>query len=380
MPLDEPGWWYGPGDATIVRLLTPLEQLYARLAVRRLTRRQPYRSRLPVICVGNFTAGGTGKTPLTLYLAERLKEMGERPAILTRGYGGRVKGPHWVDASNDRACDVGDEPLLLARVGATLISRDRRTGAIAIETDAADYTVILMDDGLQNPSLVKDLTLAVIDQRRGTGNGHVIPAGPLRAPLDAQLPLTDAIVLNTTASTGFGKTGTSGVGMSDATGREQIAEAAKAPTRLASLRREFLGPVLAAHAEATGDLSWLAAQPLIAFAGIANPDRFFALLEACGGRISERHAFKDHHTFRGEDARRLMLAARSNGAALVTTEKDHVRLQGADGDVLQLAGLARTLPIHLAFEDSDARRADALLAAALSAGGYRAGFGARRKT
>lgn len=366
VPLDEPAWWYDPGDARIVRLLHPLEWLYTRQVVRRLEARQPYRSRLPVICVGNFTAGGTGKTPLTLHLVQGLAGMGERPAILTRGYGGRLKGPHWVDARADSAREVGDEPLLLARAAPTLIARDRRAGAIAIETAPEDYSVIVMDDGLQNPALVKDLTLAVVDARRGMGNGHVIPAGPLRAPLEVQLPLTDAIVLN----------GPPAVTSAEQPGQDDDVETAlgkggNSATRLATLRREFPGPVLAARTQAAGDLSWLAGQPVIAFAGIANPERFFSLVESCGGRILERHAFKDHHSFSEEDAHRLLAVARAAGASLVTTEKDHVRLCGAGTNVGELARRARVLAIRLVFEDGD-ERAQALLAGALSAGGYRA--------
>lgn len=376
MPVDEPDWWYGPESSAKVRYLRPLELLYARQAVRRLNRpHQPYRSRLPVICVGNFTAGGTGKTPLTLHLVDRLTAMGERPVILTRGYGGQLKGPHWVDATGDWARDVGDEPLLLARSAPTLISRDRRAGAIAIEASPMDFSVIIMDDGLQNPAIAKDLTLAIIDARRGLGNGHVIPAGPLRAPLDAQLPLTDAIVLNgppvspppelpiggdvdANAGENAGATPSRGA---DISGTDDVTSA-----RLATLRREFPGPVLAAHAEAVGDLSWLTAQPIVAFAGIANPDRFFSLVERCGGRIAERLTFKDHHSFSEDDARRLLGIAAAAGATLVTTEKDHVRLRGPSEVVGQLAQAARTLPIRLVIEEADRQRADALLAGALT--------------
>ena len=361
MPLDEPAWWYGPKDAATVRLLYPLEWLYARQAARRIERRQPYRSRLPVICVGNFTAGGTGKTPLTLHLAGRLIAMGERPAILTRGYGGHVKGPHWVAARVDKARDVGDEPLLLARSVPTLISRDRRAGAIAIETAPSDYSVIIMDDGLQNPALAKDLTIAVVDARRGLGNGHVIPAGPLRAPLDVQLPLTDAIILNGPASSGTSASVAETASVAPVPGSDDLTSA-----RLASLRREFPGPVLAAHAEAAGDLTWIGMQPVIAFAGIANPDRFFRLVEHCGGHIAGRRTFKDHHAFTDEDARGLLDAAAAAGAQLVTTEKDHVRLSGLGDTLEELARMARTLPIRLVIEDADAQRADALLAGALA--------------
>ncbi len=197
MRLDEPSWWYGKDGERMARLLRPLSRIFSHFAVERLTKRTPYRSRLPVICVGNFTAGGTGKTPLTLHIARLLAASGEHPAILTRGYGVKRAGPYWIDDMSELAEDVGDEPLLLARVAPTLVAHDRRAGAVAIETSGRNISVIVMDDGLQNPALAKDLTIAIVDAVRGIGNGEVIPSGPLRAPLDVQLAITDAILVNT---------------------------------------------------------------------------------------------------------------------------------------------------------------------------------------
>lgn len=342
----------------MARLLAPLSRLYAASVARRLGLHAPYRARLPVICIGNFTAGGTGKTPLTQLITRRLIDQGERPAILTRGYGGRVRGTHFIDAARDRASDVGDEPLLLARAAPTLVARDRRAGAIAIERDRRDFSVIVMDDGLQNPHLAKDLSIAVVDAMRGLGNEMVIPSGPLRAPLDAQLPLTDAIVLNRPP-----------LGGKD----DAVAQAAMS-SRKEQLRRDFQGPVLEARAVAAGDPSWLAGQPLLAFAGIANPARFFALVEQLGGRILERRSFKDHHAFSATDAQKLLARAGQLNARLLTTQKDHVRLTGHDDAREALAHEARVLEISLAFVDADAVRLDALLAATLSHGGYRAGL------
>jgi tetraacyldisaccharide 4'-kinase len=184
--LDEPTWWYGGGGDFRQRALVPLGRLYGWIAERRYSRHRPYRSRLPVICVGNFTAGGTGKTPLAIAIARLLIARGERPVFLTRGYGGRTAGPAWVAASPGAARLYGDEPLLLCAVAPTLVARDRRAGVIAIEADRRQPTVIVMDDGLQNGAVAKDLSLALVDGKRGVGNGEVIPAGPLRAPLDFQ--------------------------------------------------------------------------------------------------------------------------------------------------------------------------------------------------
>lgn len=350
MPLDEPSWWYGAPHSRMARVLRPVARLYSWMAVRRLSAQQPYRSRLPVICVGNFTAGGTGKTPLTLEIARRLKAMGENPVILTRGYGGRTAGPHWVVPQHDTARDVGDEPLLLARAAPTLIARDRRAGAIAIETSAAGHTVIVMDDGLQNPSLTKDLTFAVIDARRGLGNGEVIPAGPLRAPIEAQLALVDAILVNSPSTR-------------SATDGEAIAR----------LRREFPGPALGAGISVEGDTTWISQTPLLAFAGIANPERFFLLLQSYGGRLAETRVFKDHHAFKNSELRDLHERARSIGAQLVTTEKDYVRLLACMDEAHRLADSVRILPIRLDLEDIDSARLDALLEGTLRTGGYRGG-------
>lgn len=355
MPLDEPKWWYGPADARVVRLLQPLAQIYGRLAARRLGSRQGYRSRLPVICVGNFTAGGTGKTPLTLEVVRRLVAMGERPAILTRGYGGRIAGPHWIDLDRDTARTVGDEPLLLARAAPTLVARDRRAGAIAIETTAQGYTAIVMDDGLQNPALNKDLTFAVIDARRGLGNGQVIPAGPLRAPMEVQLPLADAIVVNAPPTLRSGE----------------------ADDTVTTLRRAFPGPVLAARVTATGDLDWLREGPVLAFAGIANPERFFSLVRSCGGQIAETRVFKDHHAFSAAEIADLIARAQALGCALATTEKDLVRLTHGTAEARQLARQVRAVAIRATFDDADDQRADALIAGAVGTGGYRGGAGRR---
>ncbi len=339
----------------MARLLTPFSRLYAASVTRRLASRALYRSRLPVICVGNFTAGGTGKTPLTLLIARLLIGKGQRPAILTRGYGGRISGPHFIDGTRDRAADVGDEPLLLAQAAPTMVARDRRAGAIAIENDTRDFSVIVMDDGLQNPLLAKDLTIAVVDAKRGLGNGMVIPSGPLRAPLEVQLPLTDAIVLNRPPI---------GANNDDVAAAEAVMA-----RRAEQLRRDFQGPVLAARAVAATDTSWLADEPLLAFAGIANPARFYALIEQLGGRIADRQTFKDHHAFTVRDAEQLLARAANLNARLITTQKDRVRLTGHQDARASLASQARVLAVSLTLEAGDASRLDALLDAALSHGG-----------
>ena len=353
MPLEEPAWWYAVEPDARARLLQPVAALYGWVAARRLRRTQPYRSRLPVVCVGNFTAGGTGKTPLALAIARHLLDEGETPVFLTRGFKGRAKGPRWVDSEADTATEVGDEPLLLARLAPVMIARDRRAGAMAIERGDRAASVIVMDDGLQNPALVKDFAIAVVDGVRGLGNGLVIPAGPLRAGLGLQLRLADAILVNAARDA--------------PSGRGSISVDAQ-------LRGCFAGPVLAASPAPTGDTSWIAQRPLVAYAGIGNPERFFALLEHLGGGLAGRARFADHHPFSEADARRLLAEAERHGAALVTTEKDLARLSGLGGARARLREASRALAITLAFEDRDADRLADLLRAALATGGYRAGL------
>jgi tetraacyldisaccharide 4'-kinase len=216
-----------------------------------------------------------------------------------------------------------------------------------------------MDDGLQNPSLAKDLTLAIVDAARGLGNGEVIPAGPLRAPLDVQLGLTDAIVLNTPPNAADAAEGSG---------------PAPPALLLEALRRDFPGPVIAASAEAATEAGALTGAPLVAFAGIANPARFFALLERLGGRIAAHLVFKDHHAYSESDAERLLALAVTHGATLVTTEKDHVRLVGYGGARERLAKAATALPIRLAFSEQDGHRLSELVTTAALTGGYRRGL------
>ncbi len=346
MPRTEPSWWYGPPDSVAARLLQPAASLWARAATRRFERTTPYLSSLPVVCVGNFTAGGTGKTPLSILLAGLFESRGERPAFLTRGYGGRLAGPHLVSPGLDTAADVGDEPLLLARHAPVMIARDRRAGAQAIERNSGltPPSVIVMDDGLQNPALAKSLTLAVVDGRRGLGNGHVIPAGPLRAPISLQLGLADAIVVNRPR------------GVPDA--EQHVVKA---------LRRTFEGPVLEASVEPVDRDATLKSARVLAVAGIANPTRFTSLLVELGAQIVATRVYPDHHAFTESDARAILADADRLGARIVTTEKDWVRLVGATGLRATLRDRAEQLAIEMRLEPRDALRLSALIDSALAA-------------
>lgn len=345
MPVREPAWWYREQGGWQQRLLSPVSRIWQWSAARRLARGKPERAALPVICVGNFTAGGTGKTPISILIARLLIAGGERPVFLTRGYGGRLRGPHRVNSALDTAIDVGDEPLLLARHAPVIIARDRVAGA---KLAAADFgmsppTVIVMDDGLQNPALAKDLAIAVVDAVRGLGNGGVIPAGPLRATVATQFALAEAIVVNA------------------APGADP-AIVEKTATRL---RGSFHGPVIDAGIEADADGLDLQGARVLALAGIANPARFYSLLEQLGATIAGRVQFADHHAFTDADATRILTEASSLHARIVTTEKDLVRLAGAPGARAALREKAIALPIRVKLDQRNEVRLVSLINAAV---------------
>jgi tetraacyldisaccharide 4'-kinase len=333
MPLEAPFWWYRRKSA-LGSALAPLGRLYGRIAEKRYAEVEPYCSRLPVICIGNFTAGGGGKTPTAIAVAGLLKELGAKPAFLTRGYGGTSKGPVPVKPGRS-AEEVGDEPLLLAEVAPTMVSADRPEGAKAIE--ATDATVIVMDDGFQNPSLAKDLSLVVVDGGAGIGNGLIIPAGPLRAPLDAQIARASALIV-----------------IGD---EERVAKLVEAFAAQAK-------PVVKARMVPRQDRRWLSVLPAIGFAGIARPSKFFATLRNEGARLIDTRAYPDHYRYSERQARSLLKEAKDYNAMLVTTEKDYVRLEGEpDSAVAELKHRCRPFAIRIEFSDKDAVKQ--LLAAAL---------------
>ncbi len=314
-------WWREAGLAA--GLLAPLAALYGAVAGARLTRRGA-RAAVPVVCIGNLTVGGAGKTPLALALARRLAADGDTPMLLSRGYRGRLEGPLRVDPVRHRALDVGDEPLLLARVAPTFVARDRVAGAQAAA--AAGANIIVMDDGFQNPSLHKDFSVLVVDGRRGIGNGRVVPAGPLRAPLMAQLARADALVV---------------------VGPSQAAADVTAAARARGM------PVFAAElAPDAAAVAALAGTRVLAFAGIGYPQKLFATLTAAGIVVAATRSFPDHHRYTPVQAAMLCAQADREALMLVTTEKDLVRMQG-DADIAGLAARARALPVTLMLADPD---------------------------
>ena len=323
-----PKFWNQRRASLAARLLTPLGALYGAATARRMARAGE-RVAAPVICIGNFVLGGAGKTPTAIAIARMLLQRGERVAFLSRGYGGETHaGPLRIDPAMHGARAVGDEPLLLARVAACYVGADRvATARAAIEQGAS---VLVMDDGLQNPSLEKDLRLAVVDGEWGFGNGLCFPAGPLRAPVAGQSRFVDAVIF---------------VGGEDGARQKTIAPGR--PHYSAHLR-----PDAVAAAPLVG-------RSVLAFAGIARPEKFFATLERIGARVAVRQGFPDHHRFARREIEALVFEAEQRGLTLVTTEKDAVRIPPSER--LPIA----TLPVTLAFEEPKA--VEKLVMAAISA-------------
>ncbi|MGL4974645.1 MAG: tetraacyldisaccharide 4'-kinase, partial [Bosea sp. (in: a-proteobacteria)] len=278
---------------------------------------------LPVICIGNMVVGGQGKTPVVAALARHLLAQGQRPFALSRGYGGRLKGPLRVDPARHNAQDVGDEPRLLADILPVIISADRVSGArLAKELGA---THVLMDDGLQNPSLAKSLRLAVVDGMSGFGNGLCLPAGPLRAPVARQWPHVDALLL-----IGEGEVGNRAAQLAQSAGK-------------AVLSARLVPDVAIA--------SGLAGQRVLALSGIGRPEKFEATVAATGANIMASQRFGDHHAYSASDIASVLAAARTHAAQIVTTGKDWTKL----APLWPVAERSRitVLPVTLVFDMPD---------------------------
>ncbi|WP_311272480.1 MULTISPECIES: tetraacyldisaccharide 4'-kinase [unclassified Rhizobium] len=314
-----PFWWEKSGWQAWA--LSPFSFVYGKVAGKRMRTVKRASVPVPVICIGNFTVGGAGKTPTAIAIAQAALEMGLKPGFLSRGYGGTLDVTTLVEAGHHRSQDVGDEPLLLAREAITVISRKRVEGARRLVEEGID--LIIMDDGFQSARLTLDYALVVIDTQRGIGNGHFVPGGPVRAPLDEQMRQLTGLL-----KVGNGKAAETIV---------RTAARAGKPVFVSSIRPR--------------PQPNFAGTKVLAYAGIADPAKFFRTVEDLGGEIVARRSFPDHHHFSDEEISDLMAEADRLGVALVTTAKDAVRLKGHHGSAANLLSQTLVIDIDMVFDD-----------------------------
>jgi tetraacyldisaccharide 4'-kinase len=316
-----PRFWNQPPPTPLARLLQPVGGIYGAATAARM-RQAGKRATIPVICVGNLTAGGAGKTPTVIALGAYLAQKGLQPIVLSRGYGGSLAGPIQVDPGFHMAAQVGDEPLLLAQSLPVIVAKNRVAGA---QLAARIGRVILMDDGLQNPALTKDITIAVIDGASGFGNGLCVPAGPLRAPPGFQWPFIDHVVVIGTGAPG---------------------------AAACAAARDAGKPIWQAALAPDADIAaQLAGANVLAMSGIGQPDKFRATLESVGAVIVGERRFADHAIYSPKIVHEAARAAHELDAVTVTTQKDFVKLAGLWQQ--EKHGPLIVLPVSLQLTDAD---------------------------
>lgn len=320
MVSEAPPFWWTKADWRAYGLW-PFSWVYGRISGSRMDHARRASVPVPVICVGNFTVGGAGKTPTAIALARAARQKGLNPGFLSRGYGGSLDVTTVVDAGHHRARDVGDEPLLLAREGMAVVCRKRIEGARRLIAEGAD--LIIMDDGFQSARLVFDFSLLVIDSRRGIGNGFMIPSGPVRAPIGQQIRHASALLK---------------IGNGDR---------ADALVRRAARAGKPIHEADIVHLDDGG----LKDVPVLAWAGIADPEKFFRTVRETGAVLAETRSFPDHHHFSTDEIADLLDLAAAKGYQMVTTAKDMVRLEPGHGRAEELMEKSRIIAVDVRFDD-----------------------------
>lgn len=313
-----PFWWEKPDWRAFA--LYPISALYGAVARHRMAIARREKIDLPVLCIGNLTVGGAGKTPVAIALARAAARMGLKPGFLSRGHGGSLAEPHLVDVQHDSARHVGDEPLLLAEHAPVAVTPKREAGAKLLMEQGCDF--LIMDDGFQSARIHIDFALLVVDARRGIGNGHIIPGGPMRAPLVDQLRLADAVLK-----------------MGDGDAADLVIRSAARAGK----------PVFVARARPRVK-NGIAGKLMFAFAGIGNPEKFYDTVAEAGATVVLSHSFPDHHFYSDDDLRDLAATADSAGLELVTTAKDAARLRHGTAVAQNLLVRTHVLQIDTVFE------------------------------
>ena len=316
-----PFWWDRPDWRSA--LLWPISSIYGLAAARRMRHARRERTGMPVLCVGNPTVGGAGKTPIAITLAQQARRMGLEPGFLSRGHGGSLGKPHLVDLHHDSAKSTGDEPLLLAAEAPTAVTPNRSAGARLLIAEGCDF--LIMDDGFQSARIHYDYGLLVVDAQRGLGNGHIIPGGPVRAPLIDQLRHADAVI------------------------RMGKGDAADPVVRLAARAALPIYDAVARPRPGSG----VEGRSFLAFAGIGDPNKFFRTVEQAGGTLAATRPFPDHHYYTDENLADLLDQADAVGADLVTTAKDAVRIRRASDVATRFLDRLAVIEIDVEFEMPD---------------------------